>query len=214
MANAYGSEEYDKYIKDYDQYKFDKSDEIKCTFNGLDAVIEYFDCSFEKFGIKNYREKTILTLVDSNGVKHIYECFETFMFPFEFKYNGASYIVFRKTLYGYTLLNLDNFEEINYFPSDVLEGEEAFIICEVKIINDILIFGGCYWGGVYRCYALDLKTLKVIDLSQINNISDIADNGIAVINNLLVLTESNNKIHKIEYDKLAYLIKINKNKDL
>ncbi len=81
--------------------------------------------------------------------------------------NGYRFICFRKTLYGFTLLNADTLAvEFEYFPENVLKGEESFIIVDVKQIGDILIFEGCYWACPYECFAFDYNKKLFLNVSK------------------------------------------------
>lgn len=208
MANAYGTAEYYRYIKDYPtDLDFVKDDEEYFTFGNVRAKAEHFDCTFTYNGCDCQVEKTVFTVTDENGTDHVYECIDTFMRPYYFEYNGAAYIIFRKTLYGYTILNLTDFSEVNYFPSDVLNSGEAFITCEAKLFVGALVLFGCYWGGPYVCYALDLKTFKTVDLSGALGMEDVADNGVTVSGDVLTLVDGNtDKSYSIRYDELTRLI--------
>ena len=216
MSNVYGSEEYNCYRKEYlSSCEFEKTGEENITLNQLEATIESFECNYNISGFCGYKEKTITTIIDLYHKKHIYECIDEFFPPYEFSYNGSEYLIFRKSLYGYTILDLNHFTEVNYFPSDVINGKEAFIICEVKILKDLLILGGGFWACPYECYVLSLETFEIADISELFHIADIADNGINVLNEVLVLTEANsNKIFSFQYEELLKCIELGHRKDL
>lgn len=204
MANAYGTDKYIEYINEYlASGDFQKIGEESYTFNNLKTKIEYFEYNYKISGYDGLKEKTIITITDKTNTKHVYECIDTFFTPYEFEYKDTQYLIFRKSLYGYTLLNLTDFTEINYFPSRVLEGDEAFIICEAKILKNLLVLGGCLWGGPYECRILNLDTLEVADISELCNISDIAGEIIVSADALILQDESTNDIIKLEYEKLA-----------
>ena len=129
MANAYGTDKYIEYINEYfASGDFKKVGEENRTFNNLKTKTEYFEHHYKISGYDGLKEKTVMTITDKTNIKHTYECIDTFFTPYEFEYKGTQYLIFRKSLYGYTILNLTDFTEKNYFPSRVLEGEEAFII--------------------------------------------------------------------------------------
>lgn len=215
MANAYGSDEYNNYIKEYlSSANFEKVDEDCCTFNKMKTTIEHFEYNYKIYGCTGQREKTIITIVDKHIRKHTYQCIDEFLYPYEFSYNGCQYIIFRKTLYGYTILNLDDFTEINYFPSEVINGSEAFIICEVKIFKDLLILGGCFWGGPYECYALSLGTFEIANISRLLGIKDVQDNEILNHTELLLIEGHTNIEFKIKYEELINIINQNHSNDL
>ncbi len=215
MANAYGTDKYIEYVNEYlASGDFQKIGEENYTFNNLQATIEYFEYNYKMSGYDGLREKTIITITDKTNAKHTYECIDTFFTPYEFEYKGTEYLIFRKSLYGYTLLNLTDFSEINYFPSSVLEGDEAFIICEAKILKNLLVLGGCLWGGPYECRVLNLDTLQVANISELYGITDIAGE-ISVSDDALVLQdESTNNVIKVDYERLVELVELKHGEDL
>ena len=215
MVNAYGTDKYIEYINEYlASGDFHKIGEENCIFNNLNAKIEYFEYNYKISGYDGLKEKTVMTITDKTNTKHTYECIDTFFTPYEFEYKGAQYLIFRKSLYGYTLLNLTDFTEKNYFPSRVPEGDEAFIICEAKILKNLLVLGGCLWGGPYECRVLNLDTLEVADINKLCGITDIAGD-INISDDALILQDENtDKIIQLDYKKLVELVELRHNKDL
>lgn len=215
MANAYGTKKYNEYIQGYlSSFDFDKVDEECFVFSGLKATAAHYEYWEKTVGYYKHAEKTVVTITDKNNAPHVYECIDAFFTPYEFEHNGSKYLLFRKSLYGYTILNLTDFSEINYFPSDVLDGREAFIICEAKIFKTVLVLGGCFWAGPYECYALDLASLKTANISAPHGINDVADGGITISADTLVLHGSDNEICKIEYATLLKTIGAENNYDM
>lgn len=81
--------------------------------------------------------------------------------------DGRSYILFSKTLYGFTLIDPDTLTEAyDYFPKKVYDGEETFVITDAKPFGRYLIFEGCYWGSPYGFVAYDHESGKFVDLSD------------------------------------------------
>ncbi|MDE7107668.1 MAG: hypothetical protein K2O39_05030 [Clostridiales bacterium] len=215
MANAYGMDKYIEYINEYlASGDFQKVGEENCIFNNLSAKIEYFEYNYKISGYDGLKEKTMITITDKAGVKHTYECIDTFFTPYEFEYKGTQYLIFRKSLYGYTLLNLTDFTEQNYFPSRVLEGDEAFIICEAKILKNLLALGGCLWGGPYECRVLNLDTLEIANISELCGIPDIAGEINVSADALILQDENTNNTIKLGYDKLAEFVELKHIEDL
>ena len=215
MANVYGTDKYNDYINEYlASNDFQKIGEENRTFNNLETKIEYFEYHYKISGYDGLKEKTIITITDKANTKHIYECIDAFFMPYEFGYNSSQYLIFRKSLYGYTLLNLTDFTETNYFPSRVLEGEEAFIICEAKILKNLLALGGCLWGGPYECRILNLDTLQVANISELCGITDIAGDINVSADALILKDESTNNIIKLEYERLNELVELKHAEDL
>ncbi|MDE5592687.1 MAG: hypothetical protein K2I75_02000, partial [Clostridiales bacterium] len=209
---VYKTQEYiNEYLASGD---FQKIGEENGIFNNLKTKIEYFEYKYKISGCDGLKEKTVMTITDKANTKHIYECIDTFFTPYEFEYKGTQYLIFRKSLYGYTILNLTDFTEKNYFPSRVLEGEEAFIICEAKILKNLLVLGGCLWGGPYECRVLNLDTSQIANISKICNITDVVGE-INVPDNALILQDENtNNIIKLEYEKLVEFVELKHNEDL
>ncbi|MBO5512291.1 MAG: hypothetical protein J6B24_11210 [Clostridia bacterium] len=79
--------------------------------------------------------------------------------------DGRPYILFSKTLYGFTLIDPDTLTEAyDYFPEKVYDGEESFIITDAKTFGRYLIFEGCYWGCPYEFSVYDHQSKKLADL--------------------------------------------------
>lgn len=69
---------------------------------------------------------------------------------------GKPYILFSKTLYGFTLLDPDTLTKAyEFFPEKVCRGEESFIITHAQDFGKYLIFDGCYWACPYEFSAFD-----------------------------------------------------------
>ena len=117
----------------------------------------------------NYREKAHATFKKGDL---IYQCdfcdrhdYENDFYPIVF--DGQRFICFRKTLYGFTFINADTLSvQYEYFPESVIHGEESFIITDVKQLDDLLIFEGCYWACPYECFAFDYKTKLFLNVSK------------------------------------------------
>lgn len=62
--------------------------------------------------------------------------------------NGNSYLLFRRDLYGYSVLNLTTLQDFHYIPSDSFPEGETFIWVDVSynIENNLLAVSGCYWA--------------------------------------------------------------------
>ena len=81
---------------------------------------------------------------------------------------GKWYICFRRTLYGFVLLNCETLlPEYEYFSECVLESKESFIVVTVKQIDDLLILGGCYWACPDECFVFDYETKRFLRLSKL-----------------------------------------------
>jgi len=62
--------------------------------------------------------------------------------------NGKEYLIFRQDLYGYSVLDIDSGEKMQFFPSESLNGGETFIWTDVEYnpLNNVLAVSGCYWA--------------------------------------------------------------------
>ncbi len=155
-----------KYIADYVKgFTFTPSENITLEFSDIKAdiaVMEYFD------GL-NRREKAHVIL-QKGEYKYEFDSVETYNGNtsfFNVTINGRSFILFRKTLYGFTLLDSDTLqEEYEYFPAKVLEGEESFIITDAKSFGNLIIFDGCYWACPYMFFAYDYSQKRFFNLSE------------------------------------------------
>ena len=86
---------------------------------------------------------------------------------------GRAYILFSKTLYGFTLIDPDTLTEAyDYFPEKVYDGDESFIITDAKTFGRYLIFTGCYWGSPYFFVAFDHELEVFADLSHHYGVQD------------------------------------------
>ncbi len=99
--------------------------------------------------------------------------------------DGKTYLCFRKTLYGFTLLAADTLEEwYDYFPSEVTEGKESFIIVDAVMFHDLIFFSGCYWAWPYWSVAYDHHNKRFLNLCDV---SGIYDDALAVEDDEIVL---------------------------
>lgn len=176
MPNVYGTKQYEEYLKQCDQFIREKAQD-KYEWTLYDTIIKTYKEYKAQLGLyiqknlederKTLFEATKLT-IEKNG-EQIYACpnmLDRCDLLYFFNYNGQDYLLFRKDLYGYALLNLETLEEHNYFPSAVVEHDESFIVTDAHLFRDILILEGCFWACPYSCYLLDLKTFKTHDLRR------------------------------------------------
>ena len=107
-------------------------------------------------------------LMEKDGLRYGCEGIErTHWDFFPVTVDGRSYILFSKTLYGFTLIDPDTLTEAyDYFPEKVYDGEESFIITDAKTFGRYLIFEGCYWGCPYEFAVYDHQSEKLADLSD------------------------------------------------
>ena len=133
---------------------------------------------FEHNSQSSHREKAHV-LFKRDGL--MYECelcdshdYESDFYPIVL--DRRRFLGFRKTLYGFTLLDAETLTvEWEYFPEQVLVGEESFIITDVKQMSSLLIFEGCYWACPDECVAFDPARGLFLSLSRLCGISSLEE---------------------------------------
>lgn len=186
----------DKYIADYIKgFTFTPSEHITQEISNIKADIatmEYFD------GL-NHREKAHVTL-QKGELKYEYDSVDTHNWDnnfFNITINERLFLCFRKTLYGFTLLDTDTLlEEYEYFPSKVLNGEESFIITNAKAFGNLIIFDGCYWAGPSMFFAYDYSQKLFLNLSE--EFGVYPEDEIIIKNETLILNGLNDDEELIE----------------
>ena len=162
----------EKYILKYsDGYNFVFSNHVSKRIFDVEIEVDIFEYKTQL----HHREKAHVILKSGNLT---YECdfcdahnYENDFYPIIL--NGQRFICFRKTLYGFTLINADTLSiEYEYFPKAVTYGEESFIITDINQLDDLLIFDGCYWACPYECWAFDYKTKLFLNVSRMCNMVD------------------------------------------
>ena len=68
--------------------------------------------------------------------------------------NGKDYLIFRQDLYGYSVLDLETKEIMQFFPEKSLHGGETFIWTGVNYnpYSNVLAVSGCYWACPYSVH--------------------------------------------------------------
>lgn len=71
--------------------------------------------------------------------------------------DGNKYLVYRQELYGYTVFNLTDKKEFQYYPQCVLDGNEYFIWTNIEYnpLNNMLAVSGCIWGAPWGTLLVD-----------------------------------------------------------
>lgn len=123
--------------------------------------------SYEYSDLRNHREAAHLVL-EKGGHRYECDCIDRHRWDFyPVTVEGKPYLLFSKTLYGFTLLDPETLTEAyDYFPEKVLEGEESFIITHAQTFGKYLIFDGCYWGCPYEFCAYHHATKRLVSLTQ------------------------------------------------
>ncbi|UTC66793.1 MULTISPECIES: hypothetical protein [unclassified Treponema] len=73
--------------------------------------------------------------------------------------NGKEYLIFRQDLYGYSVLDMESGEIMQFFPECSFEGVETFIWTKVHYhpANNVLAVEGCYWACPYGVQLFDFE---------------------------------------------------------
>lgn len=161
-----------KYMAEYSEdFKYEFSESLMYEICGISVNVDVWEYN----GDAGYREKAYV-LLEKGNLKYECECidrheWDNMFYPLNM--NGTSYLCFRKTLYGFTLLDTETLvEEYDFFPECVLGGEESFIIVDAKMFGDIIIFYGCYWACPYACIAYDHLAGVFVNLSDEYGVAD------------------------------------------
>lgn len=148
----------------------------------------------------DYREKATI-LLEKGDIRYSCECVDSHDWSNMFHLvtlHHKTYLCFRKTLYGFTLLNVDSLtEEYDYFPETVINGEESFIILGATSFHNIVIFNGCYWACPNSFFAYDHDRKLFLNLSD--ELGICTDDGkLQAEEDTLVLTGENENGKNVE----------------
>ena len=181
----------EKYILDYTaDFVFGFSEHISKRIFDVEIEMDIFEYTAQQ----SRREKAHAIFTKGNLR---YECdfcdqhdYENDFYPITL--NGQNFLCFRKTLYGFTLLNADTLSvEFEYFPECVLDGEESFIVVDGKQFNHLLIFEGCYWACPYECFAFDYDKKLFLNVSELCGLTSLDET--AIQDNMLILYGTDQK---------------------
>ena len=175
----------DKCILEYcENFAFRYSEHISTRVFNVEIDIDIFEYKEQH----NYREKAHVAFKTGDLT---YECdccdehnYENDFYPIIL--NNQRLICFRKTLYGFTLINADTLTvEFEYFPEKVFNDEESFIIVNVKQLENLLIFEGCYWACPYECFAFDYEKKLFLNISKLCSVffldkTEVKDNKLTI----------------------------------
>lgn len=153
-----------EYIEKYcEGVNFAPEDQITAEISGVKVTVQPY--SFDGGQSVGCREKAHITLSRGSAV---YECdcidehhWERMFFPVTL--GGQDYLLFRKTLYGFTLINADTLEEAyDYFPENVTQNEEAYIFTDAVSFDDLIVFDGCFWAFPYMHAVYDHSARRFV----------------------------------------------------
>lgn len=151
MKNIYGEKGHLDYVQQYRDYLSQtftgaKSEKSTTEYIFADKRIEVIETDYVTD--KNIGETFELKIYNGNQVVFHKDCIERPMTPYFFFYNNEPYMLYRQSLYGYSIVGLETLTEFNYFPDEAMFGE-SFIITSATLFHDILVFEGCFWGAPY-----------------------------------------------------------------
>ncbi|MBQ3179516.1 MAG: hypothetical protein IJB52_16990 [Clostridia bacterium] len=158
----------DTYIAAYrGEYPFVPAQTIAQEIRGVECTVEVL--RYEREGADSIWEGREIAHVTLRKGTMTYTCVcteghfgEAFFHPVTLA--GETYLCFRKTLYGFTLLHTETFAERDYFPEKVLLGEESFIMADAVAVDNLLFFYGCYWACPYFYVIYDPASGRFLDL--------------------------------------------------
>ena len=181
-----------QYIREYSEdFVFDLSGHISKRVFDVEIEIDIFEHNTQN----DYREKAHV-IFKKGDCTYACDCCDEHDYENDFYpvvLNGQRFICFRKTLYGFTLINVDTLSiEYEYFPEPVIGGEESFIITEVKQLDHLLIFEGCYWACPYECFAFDCDQKLFLNISKNYDLYSLDKTELQGNNLVLYGTDENN----------------------
>lgn len=185
------SEEYKEYRKKLD-YIFDKKyqeNDVKTRLVGEDGhtliTFYYSDSSNDKLKYNVHASRTEIFDSEQKKVSELRNIdHHVDFFSFIKHSNGKSYLFFSIDLYGYSIMDLSNYNVYHYVPEESFKyGQETFIWTEVHYCkeNNIVAVDGCYWAHPYSTEFFDIlhptklpfnKICSSNDLDHICNVDD------------------------------------------
>ncbi len=193
MSNAYHTPAYHRYIAEYAADFPLVEEEIEAlTLHGLSATwtARHYEAEIptgetlpngEPSVCRATRDTGLLTVRDTNGIEYSFDTVDHPLRPIALTLGDRRCILLRRALYGYTLLDIDDLTRpvLDYFPSAVLDGEEAFIFCNAYPLGDLIVLEGCYWASPWLdIFILDPATGRTLHLNAAAGIADVADQSI------------------------------------
>lgn len=199
---------FQEYINSYiNNNKFYLQETIETKIYDLTCITKVYDINKRNRSLKTAELSIIRNNIEVYKTTIVDDHYwENYIYPITI--DNKKYLFFRKTLYGFTILDINSFQEENYFPEEVYQDEEAYIITDVIQFKDILIFDGCFWGSQYFNIVYDLKTKKFLDVFQkfkifSENIKILDD---YIIINGIEINSDLQKSYKLHYSELKNII--------
>lgn len=125
-------------------------------------------------GVGEYFEKAILTLTRG---ERTYRCTCSDLHNWDpgvwqLRVQGRDVLCFRKTLYGFTLVDSETLTEVyDFFPEDLPQRQESFIIRGAANLGELIVFEGCYWAAPHTVMVYDHTDRRFYDTWQITGLN-------------------------------------------
>jgi hypothetical protein len=155
MTNIAYSNEYLKAREDIDAQLYNvacyQSEELVAISDKYSAHIRhYFYDSDDPQYPYNLRGREIELMNKAGKVIYTYHSEDSSFAVFSHQ-DGKDYFIFKRDLYGYSVLDLETMQDYHFVPAESFPpgAGETFIWCDFHYnpINNILAVGGCYWAG-------------------------------------------------------------------
>jgi hypothetical protein len=182
MKNVAYSSEYLEHRKrfDYifsDKYKCNEDEIRQLKYNNLFLKTSYYsDHSHEKLEYNVNTSKTDIFNGNGNKVAEIRNIdYSVDLFSEIEHSNGKYYLIFSTDLYGYSLLDLSNYQIYNYVPEEsLIQGNETFIWTDTLYCkkNNIIAVDGCFWACPFSTYFYDFSEPEILPYELICNSYD------------------------------------------
>ena len=154
MSNVFFSPEYRALREPYDYLLNDEylqETETKTLAQDFSLVILHYRDDRRKVSLPYGWDCFLYRLVNGRG-EVLYETVgyedDGVFFDWIEHSNGKRYLVFRKELYGYSVLDVDALRDYHFFPEESLRGGETFIWTGTHYNRktDLLVVEGCFWA--------------------------------------------------------------------
>lgn len=151
---------YDEYVRSYvDTEKYIFSRWIEYQIGEIDVRMKIMECE---------QNEIAYVQLAKGDLRYEFSCLDYQQWEelfFRLTLDGRDYLCFRKLLYGFTLLDIQTLTvTYEYFPMQVLEGDESFIVTDAKAFDHFIVMDGCYWACPYTYAVFDIRTRRFIDL--------------------------------------------------
>lgn len=204
VSNAAYEENYLSGLKELDKFFIEKNykEEKKiCLSDNLSAIARHYYASSEN--VRHISGADVVFFENGTEI-YKYRCYDDSAVFYKLIHhsNGKDYILFRRDLYGHSVLELKTLRDFHYYPACHLkkEGDETFIWCDpvYNPKNNLMAVFGCYWACPYDLVLLDFSNPFTPAENQVcisfkKDIEDILDKGYSWQKNTLVIKSKHRK---------------------